>query len=166
MPVLWWPSADGGKSWGKPATVIEDPEGRIFYWDLRTAVAPDGRLIAFSWTYDRKINKYLNISRLIGDDGGRSWSPPEDLGFADQPAHPAILPDGHAVLAWVNRFGNQTIRAGIAPGIDQPFIAEKELVLYHHNSSYGRYASYVCDWRRSKAYKGASFNGTFKGSCW
>ncbi len=128
-------SADGGKSWGKPATVIEDPEGRIFYWDLRTAVAPDGRLIAFSWTYDRKINKYLNISRLIGDDGGRSWSPPEDLGFADQPAHPAILPDGHTVLAWVNRFGNQTIRAGIAPGIDQPFIAEKELVLYHQEGA-------------------------------
>jgi hypothetical protein len=128
-------SADGGKSWGEPVTVIEDPEGRIFYWDLRTAVAPDGRLIAFSWTYDRETNKYLNVRRLISDDGGRSWSPPEDLGFADQPAHPAILPDGRTVLAWVDRFGSQTIRARIAPGVDQLFMAEKELVLYYQEEA-------------------------------
>ncbi len=133
--VVMLHSADGGKSWGKPVTVIEDPDGRIFYWDLRTAVAPDGRLIAFSWTYDRRVNRYLNIRRLISDDGGRSWSPPEDLGFADQPAHPAILPGGRTVLARVDRFGSQTIRAGIAPGVDQPFHTDRELVLYRQEKA-------------------------------
>ena len=37
--------------------------------------------------------------------------PPTDLGFADQPGHPAMLADGSVVMAWVDRFGTRSIRA-------------------------------------------------------
>lgn len=40
--VVLFHSQDEGKIWGKPVTVSEDPSHRIFYWDLRVGVAPDG----------------------------------------------------------------------------------------------------------------------------
>jgi len=128
--VVLFHSLDEGKTWEKPVTVSKDPEGRIFYWDLRTGVAPDGRIAVFSWTYDSEINKYLNLHRRISADAGQTWSQHEDLGFADQPSHPAILPDGRVVLAWVDRFGSQSIRVRLASEIDQPFNEETELILH------------------------------------
>jgi hypothetical protein len=130
--VVFLHSTDGGQTWSEPITAGEDPSGRIFYWDLRSGVAPDGRLGTFSWTYDSAANKYLNIHRRITADGGRTWSQYEDLGFADQAAHPAILPDGRVVLAWVDRFGSHSIRARLAGTIDAPFEAESEVAVYEH----------------------------------
>lgn len=130
--VVFFHSRDGGKTWEDPATAGEDPSGRIFYWDLRAGVAPDGRVGTFSWTYDSQENKYLNIHRRISADGGRVWSMPEDLGFTDQASHPAILADGRVVLAWVDRFGSQSIRARQAEAIDAPFDPETEVVVYEH----------------------------------
>lgn len=130
--VVFFHSGDGGQTWDQPITVGEDVSGRIFYWDLRAGVAPDGRIGAFSWTYDSEVNKYLNIQRRISADGGRTWAPHEDLGFADQGAHPAILLDGRVVLAWVDRFGSHSIRARLAAAIDAPFAADTEVVVYAH----------------------------------
>ena len=133
--VVFFHSQDGGKTWELPFTVGEDPGGRIFYWDLRAGVAPDGRVGVFSWTYDSETNTYLNIRRLVSADGGRVWSSAEDLGFADQAAHPAILPDGKVVLAWVDRFGSRSIRARQASAIDAPFDARSEVAVYEHQMS-------------------------------
>ena len=129
---MFFHSHDDGKTWGSPVTVGEDPSGRIFYWDLRVAVAPDGRVGAFSWTYDSHTNEYLNIHRLIGSDNGRAWSLPEDVGFTDQAAHPAILADGRVVVAWVDRFGSHSIRARQASAVDAPFDPDSEVVIYTH----------------------------------
>jgi len=128
--VVFFHSEDKGKTWGEPITISEDKSGRIFYWDLRTGVAPDGRIVTFSWTYNSENNQYINIHRRISNDNGYTWSQLEDLGFADQPSHPAILPDGRVVLAWVDRFGSQTIRVRMAPAIDQPFDDSTELILH------------------------------------
>lgn len=125
-------SADEGKTWSAPATVAEDPTGRIFNWDLRCAVAPDGRIASFAWTYDTATTKYLDIHRRISGDGGRTWTPPEDIGVSDQAARPAILRDGRTVLAWVDRFGSQSIRARLATGLDAPFDAATEVTVYEH----------------------------------
>ncbi len=55
---------------------------------------------------------------------------PDDLGFADQPSHPAILPDGRVVVAWVDRFQSRSIRARLSASSDAPFLAETEVVLH------------------------------------
>lgn len=135
--VVVFHSTDSGQSWGPPVVAGFDPSGRIFNWDQRLAVAPDGRIAAFAWTYDTKTRKFLNIHRRISTDGGRDWSPAEDLGITDQASHPAMLPDGRVVLAWVDRFGTATIRARVAPAIDAPFAPESEVVLYRHPASAG-----------------------------
>jgi hypothetical protein len=128
--VVLFHSGDGGRSWETPITAGEDPSGRIFNWDQRLGAAPDGRLGAFAWTYDSAAKVYLNVHRRVSDDGGRSWSAAEDLGFADQAGHPAVLPDGRAVLPWVDRFGTRTIRARLAADIAAPFDPASEVVLY------------------------------------
>lgn len=120
-------SGDGGRTWGEPRVAARDERGRIFNWDLRLGLAPDGRIASFAWTYDRERGAYLNIHRRLSADGGRTWSAAEDLGFADQAGRPAVLPDGRVVLPWVDRFGSRSIRAGLAPDLAGPFGAEVEL---------------------------------------
>jgi hypothetical protein len=125
---LW--SDDGGATWSTPTTVVADPSGRIANWDQRGAVAADGRLVSFAWIYDFEAVAYRNIRRRISADEGRSFGEPTELGFADQPGHPAILPDGRVVLAWVDRFGTRSIRARVAPSVDAPFEPDTEIVLF------------------------------------
>lgn len=127
-------STDQGKTWGEPHIAGFDPSGRIFNWDQRAGVAPDGRIGTFVWTFDRKTETYLNIHRRISSDGGITWSAAEDLGVTDQASRPAVLSDGQVVLAWVDRFNTQTIRARLASSIDATFDAADEVVLYTHQN--------------------------------
>src|SRR5205823_2119948 len=77
-------SSDGGKTWSPPQIRFQDPAGRIFFWDQHSALNTRGQIVAFTWIYDHFASQYLNISRTISPDGGQTWSPPDDLGFADQ----------------------------------------------------------------------------------
>jgi hypothetical protein len=128
--VVYLFSRDEGSTWSPPYTVSQDPEARIFYWDQRAAVAPDGRILTLSWTFDRETNRYLQIQRRISGDSGRTWTPPSGLGFSDQPSHPAILPDGRVVVAWVDRYASGSIRARLAENIDGEFASETEVTIY------------------------------------
>jgi hypothetical protein len=123
-------SDDEGRSWSAPRTVSQDPSGTLFSWDERAAVSPEGALVTFSWTYHRPDNRYLEIRRRISRDEGLTWTAPESLGFADQPSHPAVLPGGSTVLAWVDRYGTQSIRARSAPKLTGAFDAGTEVVIY------------------------------------
>lgn len=123
-------SDDDGATWSVPVTVVADPTGRIANWDQRGAVAPDGRLVSFTWVYDFAEVTYRNVLRRISVDQGQTYEEPVDLGFADQPGHPALLTDGRVVLAWVDRFGTRSIRARCAASLDAPFPPETEIVLY------------------------------------
>lgn len=128
--VVFFHSIDQGRTWAEPVVAGEDPTGRTFNWDLRCGVVPDGQIGTFAWTYDSYTTNYLNIHRRISRDNGQSWSEPEDLGFADQAARPAILPDGRVVLAYVDRFQSHSIRVRVAPSIDAPFDPASDLVIY------------------------------------
>ncbi len=121
-------SRDRGRSWPEARRIVGDLTGRYFHWDQRAAVAPDGRIVSFTWLYDSRTGKYLPIERRISVDEGANWSRPERLGFADQPSRPAIFPDGRVLLAWVDRFGSHTIRAAVAPSLEGPF--SQETLLY------------------------------------
>lgn len=128
--VSYFHSADNGRNWVGPTVVSQDPTGRIFNWDQRAGVAPDGRVVSFTWTYDSFTKNYVNIHRRTSADGGMSWTAPKDLGIADQAGRPAILPDGRLVLPWVDRFGSHSIRVRAARGIDAPLEADTEQELY------------------------------------
>jgi len=132
--VVFFHSVDQGQTWGPPVVAGQDPSGRIFNWDLRCCVVPDGRIATFAWTYDTQTTSYRNIHRRISDDHGHTWSPPVNLGIADQAGPPAVLPDGRIVLAWVDRFGTHSIRARIATTVDAQFDPASEVVIYTHGN--------------------------------
>ncbi|MEJ1972472.1 MAG: sialidase family protein [Lacunisphaera sp.] len=110
--VVFFHSDDGGQTWQEPIDTGYDPTGRIFNWDQRCAVAPDGRVAAFVWTYDRQTTRYLNIHRRISHDHGHTWSPPEDLGFADQ----ARVRPGCPTAGWCWRGWTASARAAFVAG--------------------------------------------------
>lgn len=130
--VVFFHSHDEGATWSAPVTVGQDPTGRIFNWDMRCAVMPDGRVVTFAWTYDTNTNRYVNIHRRISCDHGHTWSAPEDLGICDQPGPPAVLADGQIVLPWVDRFDTHSIRVRTATNASAPFAPASEVVIYIH----------------------------------
>lgn len=128
--VVYRYSSDEGVSWTPPVTVCQDPTGRIRNWDQRVNVAPDGRLVTYTWTYDSETVMYGDIHRRISRDEGVSWSEAEPLGITDQAGHPAILPDGRVVLPWVDHFETFSLRARLAASIDDDFDPATEVVLH------------------------------------
>ena len=130
--VTYLYSDDEGRTWGNEQRTTHDPRGRYFNWDQRAGVTLDGQIVTFTWLYDSQTKVYRNIQRRCSRDEGATWTAPEDLGITDQPSHPAILTNGRVVLAWVDRFHSESIRARMAMGTDQPFTPETEVVLYEH----------------------------------
>jgi hypothetical protein len=128
--VVYLYSSDDGRTWTAPVTVCRDPSGRIRNWDQRVNVAPDGRLVTYTWTYDSETVTYRDIHRRISSDEGVSWTEPEPLGITDQAGHPAILTDGRVVLPWVDHFETFSLRARTGATIDTALTKESEVVLY------------------------------------
>jgi hypothetical protein len=133
--VVFFHSYDGGQTWSAPTDVGRDRTGRIFNWDLRCGVAPDGRIVTFAWTYDTATTSYVNIHRRISRDHGHTWSAPEDLGITDQAGRPAMLADGRIVLPWVDRFHTRAIRTRLAADCAAPFDPASEVVIYTHGQA-------------------------------
>ena len=128
--VVYLYSSDDGRTWTAPVTVCQDPTGRIRNWDQRVNVAPDGRLVSFTWTYDSETVTYRDIHRRISTDEGLTWTDPEPLGITDQAGHPAILPDGRVVLPWVDHFETHSLRVRSAASIEAPLDPASEVTLY------------------------------------
>jgi hypothetical protein len=128
--VVYLYSSDDGVSWTRPVTSCQDPTGRIRNWDQRVNVAPDGRLVTYTWTYDSELVRYEDIHRRISRDEGVSWTGPVPLGITDQAGHPAVLSDGRVVLAWTDHFETFSLRARVARSIDDGFDPSTEVVLH------------------------------------
>ena len=103
-------SSDGGRSWPRHVVVTRDPANRIFYWDQRPSVLPDGRLLDVFWTFDRVPAAYLNIHAIESSDGGRTWSSPRDTGVSGQPGPIFPLVDGSLAMPVVDRRAAPAIR--------------------------------------------------------
>ncbi|MFO1093502.1 MAG: sialidase family protein [Planctomycetaceae bacterium] len=68
-------SDDLGATWSRATTVCQDPTARIFNWDQRAGVGPNGEIVTFTSTYDREAQKYLNVHRRISRDEGDGRGP-------------------------------------------------------------------------------------------
>ncbi len=126
-------SHDGGATWPRHSVVTRDP--RIFYWDQRAQVLPDGRIVDLFWTYDNEAAKYLNIHACESADGGRTWSALWDTGVPGQPAPLVALADARMVMVYVDRTGAPAIRCRASTDQGRTWPADLTLTLYESLST-------------------------------
>jgi len=122
-------SADAGRTWPRHATVAEDPEARVFYWDQRPSVLADGTLLDLFWTFDREEAVYLNIHARASADRGESWSEIWDTGVPGQPAPAVSLPDGRIAMAYVDRTTVPIVKLRTSADGGRNWAASTELVV-------------------------------------
>ena len=123
-------SNDGGATWPSHSIVTRDPENRIFYWDQRASVLPDGLLFDAFWTFDRSRAEYLNIRTCHSRDEGRGWSPLRDSGVAGQPGPVFVLEDGELAMPVVDRSGPPKITVRRSEDGGETWPEEDMIVVY------------------------------------
>lgn len=123
-------STDEGRTWPRHSVVTQDPANRIFYWDQRPCILPDGRILDVFWTFDRATAKYLNIHARESRDRGRTWSDLWDLGLPDQPGPVFPLSDGSLAIPYVDRTSAPVIRVRRSTDNGRTWSAEGEVIVH------------------------------------
>ena len=123
--------SETGESFDSMHQVVRDPRDRLFYYDQRQCVSPDGRrFFGAFWTYDREAEKDANIHTAWGDTGSLTWEKPVDTGLQGQIAAPLIHPDGRIFLFYVHRTTPGSMRLVVSEDNGRSWNREKERVIY------------------------------------
>ena len=129
-------SEDGGKTWGEEVTISE--AGDIYPWDHRMGELEEGHLVDYIWTFDRRINDYLNIHMTESFDGGKTWSELMDVGLPGQAGNPVQLPDGRVALPYFDRTGVPTLKLAFSEDGGKTF--GQPMVVYCHEAPKAEHA--------------------------
>ena len=129
-------SSDGGKTWGEEVTIAE--AGDIYPWDHRMGELEEGHLVDYIWTFDRRINDYLNIHMTESLDGGKTWSEFYDTGLPGQAGNPVQLPDGCVALPYFDRTGVPTLKLAFSSDGGKTF--GEPMVVYRHEAPKAEHA--------------------------
>ncbi|MSQ95441.1 MAG: exo-alpha-sialidase [Gemmataceae bacterium] len=94
-------SRDGGRSFGSPFLVAQDPQHKVYYWDQRLCPTPlADEFIALFWTHDRELKRDRNVHFLRASLGNTIAQLPQETSIPGQIAAPLLLDDG-SLLAFV-----------------------------------------------------------------
>ena len=129
-------SNDGGKTWGEEVTISK--AGDIYPWDHRMGELEEGHLVDYIWTFDRRINDYLNIHMTESFDGGYTWSELMDVGLPGQAGNPVQLCDGRVALPYFDRTGVPTLKLAFSSDGGKTF--GEPMVVYCHEAPKAEHA--------------------------
>jgi hypothetical protein len=107
-------SDDGGASWPRTVTVMEDPHGRLGYLEQKLALLDDGRVLATAWTVTLDGLVDQPNSFALSDDEGETWSPPASMGIMGQTLSTVHLGGDGFLVLYNRRYGHQGIVAALA----------------------------------------------------
>ena len=143
-------SNDGGKTWGEEVTISE--AGDIYPWDHRMGELEQGHLVDYIWTFDRRINDYLNIHMTESFDGGCTWSEFVDVGLPGQAGNPIQLADGRVALPYFDRTGIPTLKLAFSSDGGKTFGEPMEV--YRHEAPKAEHAksAYAEAWEEMGKY--------------
>jgi len=128
-------SRDEGATWPEYSLASQVEENRVFYWDQRPNVRPDGGVLDLFWTYDEANAVYLNIHARESADGGQTWSALWDTGVTGQPAPAQFLEDGRIVMAYMDRTAQPILKLRISSDGGRTWPDESEVTLYELSAS-------------------------------
>jgi hypothetical protein len=107
-------SDDGGMSWPSDAVAMQDPDGKLGYFEQKFAEIAPNRVVATAWTTTLDTVEDRTNSFTLSTDGGRSWTEPRSIGTRGQTL--TVVPyDGDRVIVLYNRrYGEQGIVMALA----------------------------------------------------
>ena len=120
-------SSDGGGTWGEPALIARDPEGRLSFEEPALARTRDGHLLAMLRCGEPGKYEYLYQARST--DGGHTWTSPERTPMWGHPAHLLALADGRLLCTYGYRRPPYGVRACVSHDQGATWDIEREIVL-------------------------------------
>jgi hypothetical protein len=134
--AAWFvPSRDGGQTFGAPVLVARHPEDRLYYWDQRLCLNPEGEITAMFWTHDLTQKCDLNVHwrRFSLAHNTFEAAPIRETTLPGQIAAPLWLKDGRLLAFVVNRGkpGTMTLWSSRDGGRTWP----ESLVVYVHDEA-------------------------------
>jgi hypothetical protein len=123
-------SDDGGMSWPRHAVAMQDPRGRLGYFEQKFAeLAPD-RIVASAWTVTLDDLVDQPNSYTLSTDGGLTWSEPRSIGTRGQTLTVVPLGGDRVMLLYNRRYGDQGIVMALAEMTAQDWPIVFEGLLY------------------------------------
>ena len=122
-------SVDKGRTW-EPWRRAHGPKDGIYFFDLRLAGLPEGRLLAVYWTHDMDRDEGINVHTAWSSDGGETWTAPQDAGFWGQVTDVASLQSGRVIAVTNHRREPLGIRALLSEDGGQSFAEENHVELW------------------------------------
>ena len=129
-------SSDGGRNFGPPILVAQDPNHEKYYWDQRLATMDtNGEYVAMFWTHNRAEQRDMNV-HIIRGSSERSVEPAEmqpcETDIEGQIC--ACATDGDQVLAVVvDREHPGTIALWQSDDRGETWNPESRLVIHNHD---------------------------------
>jgi hypothetical protein len=129
-------SRDGGRTFGRPFLVAQDPAHRVYYWDQRLCRThlPD-EWIALFWTHDRNARRDLNVHLLRGSlrEGERAGVIPRPTSIPGQIAAPLMREDGTLLAFVVDRGRPGTLKLWRSRDGGETWPEDECLVVHVHD---------------------------------
>lgn len=122
-------SVDGGQTWDELTVMADDGTGKLLWWDQMNARLSDGRLFVMLWTHLYGTKTDLAVHRIVSDDEGRTWSPPQATNLPGQVCCPIALQDGRVVAVYNHRTQPQGIRVALSEDLTT-FDREAEVTMF------------------------------------
>jgi hypothetical protein len=120
-------SSDGGKTWGDPALIAADPEGKISFEEPGLTLTEHGHLVALIRAGEPGTYEYLYQAR--SKDLGRSWTNLHQTPMWGHPASVLLLEDGRLLASYGYRREPFGIRACLSEDHGMSWDIENEFVL-------------------------------------
>jgi hypothetical protein len=123
-------SDDGGMSWPRDAVAMQDPNGRLGYFEQKFAeLAPD-RIVASAWTVTLDDVVDQTNSFTLSTDGGLSWTEPRSIGTRGQTISVVPFDGDRVILLYNRRYGDQGIVMALAQVTGETWPIAFEGLLY------------------------------------
>lgn len=127
-------SHDQGNTWPEYLDVMNEPDGRVFFWESKIIELPDSRLLATAWAYDDLAKSDRPNQYTLSEDGGKSWSPPRSTGLQGQTLTPFALDGGH-ILCVYRRMDKPGLWANVSILDGDNWVNQTDLPLWGQGSA-------------------------------
>jgi BNR repeat protein len=127
-------SEDGGATWPRRAIAMQDPAGKLGYFEQKLAEIGPNRVVCSGWTVTLDDVADRPNSYTVSEDGGLTWSAPRSIGTHGQTISVVPLGGNHVLLLYNRRYGDQGIVAAIAEMTDHEWPIAFERPIYDPGS--------------------------------